>query len=70
LKDIWSHDSQQAGAADSDEANTMCTDHWKAAMSDSLKQMWLIYHETGIFTSVCRHGFIWWIVNMIESREL
>jgi len=50
--------------------HSTCTDRWKAAMSDSLKKMWSIYRETGIFISVCRHGLIWWIVDMIESGEL
>jgi len=70
LTDLWSQDAQQAGPADDDEADTSCTDRWKAAMSDSLKRMWSVYRETGIFASVCRHGFIWWIANMVESGEL
>jgi hypothetical protein len=70
LKDAWLLDGKQAGAADGDEMDTTCTDRWKAAMSDSLKRMWSVYRETGVFVSVCRHGFIWWIVDMIESGEL
>jgi Kyakuja-Dileera-Zisupton transposase len=66
----WSKDSQEATPADGDGNNSTCTERWKAAQSDNLKRMWAIYRETGIFLSACRHGFIWWIVDMIESGEL
>ncbi|KAI0059962.1 hypothetical protein BV25DRAFT_1918089 [Artomyces pyxidatus] len=66
----WANDDRQATAADGDEHDTTCTDRWKAAMSDSLKRMWAIYRETGIFLSACRHGMIWWICDMVESGEL
>ncbi|KAH9952513.1 hypothetical protein BGW80DRAFT_1194853 [Lactifluus volemus] len=66
----WSKDSQEATPADGDGNNSTCTERWKVAQSDNLKRMWVIYRETGIFLSACRHGFIWWIVDMIESGEL
>lgn len=66
----WSKDTQEATPADGDDTNGACTEHWKAAQSDNLKRMWSIYQETGIFLSACRHGLIWWIVDMIESGEL
>ncbi|KAI0245157.1 hypothetical protein BJV78DRAFT_1078764, partial [Lactifluus subvellereus] len=57
----WSKDVQEATPADGDEDQTPCTERWKAAQSDSVKRMWSIYRETGIFLSACRHGLIWWI---------
>ncbi|KAI0055191.1 hypothetical protein BV25DRAFT_1930474 [Artomyces pyxidatus] len=66
----WGTDEHEASAADGDEDDTTCTDRWKAAMNDSLKRMWAIYRETGIFLSACRHGLVWWICDMVESGEL
>jgi len=66
----WAADREQAGAADGDTEGTTCTDRWQAAMSDTLKRMWAIYRESGIFLAACRHGFIWMILDMIRSGEL
>jgi Kyakuja-Dileera-Zisupton transposase len=65
----WSRDAKEAMPANGDTDGT-CTECWKAAQSDNLKQMWSIYRETGIFLSACHHGLVWWIVDMIESGEL
>ncbi|KAF8580834.1 hypothetical protein K439DRAFT_1284748, partial [Ramaria rubella] len=50
--------------------HTMCTDRWWAAMADTLKGMFNAFAETGIFVSVCRHGTIWTILDMMRSGEL
>ncbi|KAJ3804751.1 hypothetical protein F5876DRAFT_52960 [Lentinula aff. lateritia] len=47
-----------------------CTSNWKAAAGDAAKKMWDGFHETGIFASACRHGFIIWLTDMIRSGEL
>ncbi|THV01845.1 hypothetical protein K435DRAFT_654524 [Dendrothele bispora CBS 962.96] len=47
-----------------------CAEKWKASARDELKKMWAVFKECGIFASACRHGFILWIVDMIESGEL
>ncbi|THU84014.1 hypothetical protein K435DRAFT_688431 [Dendrothele bispora CBS 962.96] len=47
-----------------------CTENWKASAKDESKKMWGVFEECGIFASACRHGFILWIVDMIESGEL
>jgi len=46
-----------------------CANNWKAAQSDSKKQMWGVFAETGLFASACRHGFILWIADMVRSGE-
>lgn len=66
----WSKDEKEATPADGDHELSTCTERWKAAQSDSVKRVWAIYRETGIFISACRHGFIWWICDMVESGEL
>ncbi|THU96505.1 hypothetical protein K435DRAFT_664315 [Dendrothele bispora CBS 962.96] len=47
-----------------------CTEKWKASAKDSHKKMWAIFKESSIFASACRHGFILWLVDMVESGEL
>ncbi|KAG6863691.1 hypothetical protein C0993_010615 [Termitomyces sp. T159_Od127] len=50
--------------------NTPCAENWKAAATEANKKMWAIFDESGVFASACRHGFILWIVDMIQSGEL
>ena len=47
-----------------------CTDRWQAAMADNTKGMYNTFVETGVFVSVCQHGMIWTIADMIKSGEL
>jgi len=58
---------EQGGKSDVDSGP--CANNWKAAQSDSKKQMWGVFAETGLFASACRHGFILWIADMIRSGE-
>jgi len=37
---------------------------------DITKQMWAIFDETGIFLSLCHHGFALVIADMVQSGEL
>jgi len=47
-----------------------CATNWKAAASKEKKRMWGVFDETGIFASVCPHGLVLWVVDMIQSGEL
>ncbi|KAF8485675.1 hypothetical protein JB92DRAFT_2555527, partial [Gautieria morchelliformis] len=47
-----------------------CTDHWHAAVVDTVKGMYKAFTETGVFVLVCQHGFIWTILDMMQSGEL
>ena len=47
-----------------------CAERWKAAATENLKKMWGIFRETGIFAAACRHGFVLFIADMVESGEL
>jgi len=47
-----------------------CASNWKAAASLEKKKMWGVFDETGIFASACPHGFILWLVDMVQSGEL
>ena len=37
---------------------------------DITKKMWAIFDETGIFLTLCRHGFLLVIADMVQSGEL
>ncbi|KAF8577217.1 hypothetical protein K439DRAFT_1365253, partial [Ramaria rubella] len=47
-----------------------CTDQWHASMADTLKGMYNAFAKTGIFVSVCQHGMIWTVLDMMHSGEL
>ncbi|KAJ7029742.1 hypothetical protein C8F04DRAFT_1211894 [Mycena alexandri] len=47
-----------------------CEERWKNLGEDSLKQMWGIYDETGIFICLCRHRFVLLVEDMVRSGEL
>ncbi|KAF8530645.1 hypothetical protein JB92DRAFT_2804438 [Gautieria morchelliformis] len=52
------------------DKETVCLNRWRAAMADNLKGMYNAFTETGVFVSVCRHGFVWTILDMMQSGEL
>ncbi|PBL04571.1 hypothetical protein ARMGADRAFT_1041781 [Armillaria gallica] len=39
-------------------------------VNDLTSRMWGIYNETGIFLSVCQHGFVLLVADMVKSGEL
>lgn len=57
-------DSEQRGDVEH------CVKNWKAAASDDKKRSWAMFDETGIYASACRHHFILWICDMVQSGEL
>ncbi|EIW82713.1 hypothetical protein CONPUDRAFT_163795 [Coniophora puteana RWD-64-598 SS2] len=56
-------------SAEVDE-NNPCASRWKNMKDDKTKRMWGIFDETGLFGSVCRHGFSLVIADMVRSGEL
>ncbi|KAF8525692.1 hypothetical protein JB92DRAFT_2701185, partial [Gautieria morchelliformis] len=63
-------ESVKGDPTDGHSSVATCSDRWRAAMANTLKGMYNAFEETGVFVSVCRHGFIWTIVDMIRSGEL
>ncbi|KAJ7058287.1 hypothetical protein C8F01DRAFT_1220566 [Mycena amicta] len=51
------------------EANP-CAGRWHNMAEDVTTKMWAVFDETGIFLSLCRHGFVLLIIDMIQSGEL
>lgn len=75
----WEDEEAGEGVDDTEETSgpsvgpvsaPRCTDNWKSAAAENKKRMWGIFRETGLFASACRHGFILWLIDMIQSGEL
>ncbi|KAK0437492.1 hypothetical protein EV421DRAFT_1974032, partial [Armillaria borealis] len=47
-----------------------CTNQWANMKNDMHSSMWGVFDETGIFVSLCRHGFMLLATDMVQSREL
>lgn len=47
-----------------------CVERWKAAGPEVRKKMFALFAVAGIFISVCRHGHVLVICDMIRSGEL
>jgi hypothetical protein len=47
-----------------------CVQHWKNMIDKLTLKMWGVFDETGIFLTLCHHGFILMVANMVRSGEL
>jgi hypothetical protein len=47
-----------------------CAERWHNMVNDMTSRMWSVYEETGIVASLCRHGFVLIICDMVRSGEL
>ncbi|KAJ7077509.1 hypothetical protein B0H15DRAFT_955006 [Mycena belliarum] len=47
-----------------------CSDRWQNMREDVTSKAWGMYDETGIFLSLCRHGFVLLVTDMVQSGEL
>ena len=47
-----------------------CADWWKNMKDDITKKIWAIFDKTGIFLTLCCHGFLLVIADMVQSGEL
>ncbi|KAJ6528680.1 hypothetical protein DFH09DRAFT_1327690 [Mycena vulgaris] len=52
------------------EDNGECQERWKNLNEDLTSRMWGVFDETGIFLSLCRHGFVLLVADMVRSGEL
>ena len=55
---------------DEDDDGNPCAERWRNMKSTVTSKMWGIFNETGIFLSLCRHGFVLMIADMVRSGEL
>ncbi|KAJ7075730.1 hypothetical protein B0H15DRAFT_791447 [Mycena belliarum] len=47
-----------------------CSDRWANMKEQVTSKAWGMYEETGVFLSLCRHGFVLLIADMVRSGEL
>jgi hypothetical protein len=47
-----------------------CEECWENMKEDVTVRAWGLYDETGIFPALCRHGFVLFIVDMVQSGDL
>ncbi|KAF8198664.1 hypothetical protein K438DRAFT_1583741, partial [Mycena galopus ATCC 62051] len=47
-----------------------CTERWQNMREDVTARAYGMYDETGFFPSLCRHGFVLIVVDMVRSGEL
>ncbi|KAG6874615.1 hypothetical protein C0992_007271 [Termitomyces sp. T32_za158] len=47
-----------------------CQGRWKNMIDEITARMWGVFDETGIFLSLCHHGFVLLVADMIRSGEL
>lgn len=67
----WITKNIQAEPGLEDDAKmTLCVERWKANADDDKKGMFSCFDEAGIFTAVCRHGFLLAFCDIIQSGEL
>ncbi|KAG2365367.1 hypothetical protein BDR07DRAFT_1247663, partial [Suillus spraguei] len=52
------------------EPSSVCVDRWRNAAPESRKKMFAIFKKSSIFITVCRHGFLLTICDMVRSGEL
>ncbi|KAJ7092254.1 hypothetical protein C8R44DRAFT_891296 [Mycena epipterygia] len=53
-----------------EEAGDGYSDRWENMKEHVTAKAWGMYDETGVFLSLCRHGFVLFIADMIRSGEL
>lgn len=48
-----------------------CAERWRNARPEAVKGVsWEALDETGFFACVCRHGFVFAVMDMVQSGEL
>ncbi|TFK59015.1 hypothetical protein BDN72DRAFT_781320 [Pluteus cervinus] len=57
------------GVGDDNSVNT-CVERWRNAGPEARKKMFALFAVSGIFVTVCRHGHVLLICDMIRSGEL
>lgn len=51
------------------QPSTSCEGRWENMKPDSRKLTWGVFDETGLFLSLCEHGFVLTMADMVRSGE-
>ena len=73
MVDTWSKEALAAAHpdfVDDDNDDNPCAERWSNMKSELTSKMWGIFDETGLFLSLCRHGFVLLLADMVHSGEL
>ena len=65
--DRWSKDV--LGTDIDTEDDNPCAERWRNMKTEVTARMWGIFEETGLFLSLCRHGFVLLLADMVRSGE-
>ncbi|KAJ7671708.1 hypothetical protein B0H17DRAFT_1162089 [Mycena rosella] len=68
LKEVLAQQAQVPRSNDQEDGQ--CQERWKKMSEEITARMWSIFNEMGIFLSLCRHGFVPLIADMVKSGEL
>ncbi|KAJ6600047.1 hypothetical protein DFH09DRAFT_902016 [Mycena vulgaris] len=68
--DRWSKEVLAQHRSADPEEDSECQERWKNMSEEITARMWGIFDETGIFLSLCRHGFVLLVADMVKSGEL
>jgi hypothetical protein len=68
----WLNINELNSAEAEELANSVntCVERWKAAGPEARKKMFTLFAIAGIFLTVCRHGHVIVMCDMIRSGEL
>ncbi|KAJ6512716.1 hypothetical protein C8R45DRAFT_1049873 [Mycena sanguinolenta] len=55
---------------DEEEQESGCAQRWQNMKESVTTRAWGMYDETGIFPTLCRHGFVLVVADMVKSGEL
>lgn len=53
-----------------DSEDNPCAQRWKNMIDELTSKVWGVFDETGIFLTLCRHGFVLMVADMVRSGEL
>ncbi|KAJ7229592.1 hypothetical protein C8J57DRAFT_1092490 [Mycena rebaudengoi] len=67
---LWSKERLASLTSDDPEEASACKERWKNMPEDLTSKMWGIFDETGMFVTLCRHGFVLLLADMVRSGEL
>ena len=52
------------------EEDSVCAERWANLADDSKKHQWGLFEEAGVFVTVCRHGLVLRMCDIVRSGEL
>ena len=62
--------NDEATPVDGLEGASVCAHRWTNLGKESQKRSIGIFDETGVFVTVCRHGVVLFVCDMVQSGEL